>query len=65
METTLSLIDEESISAIKNRYKHGLDDRPLIGHSDSEDSDSKRLHDAKKDSEDSDSDQVIRLILFI
>ncbi|CAG9532460.1 unnamed protein product [Cercopithifilaria johnstoni] len=49
--------DEESISAIKNRYKHGLDDRPLIGHSDSEDSDSKRLHDAKKDSEDSDSDQ--------
>uniref|UniRef100_A0A0R3RQ82 RNA polymerase-associated protein LEO1 n=1 Tax=Elaeophora elaphi TaxID=1147741 RepID=A0A0R3RQ82_9BILA len=50
--------DEESISAIKNRYKHGLDDRPLIGHSDSEDSDSKRLHDAKKDSEDSDSDQI-------
>ncbi|KAL3985362.1 Leo1-like family protein [Acanthocheilonema viteae] len=52
--------DEESISAIKNRYKHGLDDRPLIGHSDSEDSDSKRLHDAKKDSEDSDSDQEKR-----
>lgn len=52
--------DEESISAIKNRYKHGLDDRPLIGHSDSEDSDSKRLHDAKKDSEDSDSDQERR-----
>ncbi|EJW78833.1 hypothetical protein WUBG_10258 [Wuchereria bancrofti] len=52
--------DEESISAIKNRYKHGLDDRPLIGHSDSEDSDSKRLHDAKKDTEDSDSDQERR-----
>ncbi|OZC09765.1 Leo1-like protein [Onchocerca flexuosa] len=52
--------EEESISAIKNRYKHGLDDRPLIGHSDSEDSDSKRLHDAKKDSEDSDSEQERR-----
>ncbi|KAM3717279.1 RNA polymerase-associated protein [Dirofilaria immitis] len=52
--------EEESISAIKNRYKHGLDDKPLIGHSDSEDSDSKRLHDAKKDSEDSDSDQERR-----
>uniref|UniRef100_A0A915CIA6 IBB domain-containing protein n=1 Tax=Parascaris univalens TaxID=6257 RepID=A0A915CIA6_PARUN len=33
-------------------------DRPLIGHSDSEDSDSKRLHDVKKDSDESDSDQV-------
>uniref|UniRef100_A0A915PJL6 RNA polymerase-associated protein LEO1 n=1 Tax=Setaria digitata TaxID=48799 RepID=A0A915PJL6_9BILA len=52
--------EEESISAIKSRYKHGLDDRPLIGHSDSEDSDSKRLHDAKRDSEDSDSDQEKR-----
>ncbi|VDK87038.1 unnamed protein product [Litomosoides sigmodontis] len=52
--------DDESISAIKNRYKHGLDDRSLIGHSDSEDSDSKRLYDAKKDSEDSESDQEKR-----
>ncbi|VDN05254.1 unnamed protein product [Thelazia callipaeda] len=49
--------EEESIASIKNRYKHGLDDRPLIGHSDSEDSDSKRLHDAKMDSDDSGSDQ--------
>lgn len=37
----------------------------LIDRSDSDDSDSKRLHDAKKDSEDSDSDQVTFLIRFV
>lgn len=56
-------IADESLSAIKKHYKNRYDDRPLIGHSDSEDSDSKRLHDAKKDSDESDSDQVKQNIL--
>uniref|UniRef100_A0A914RM41 Uncharacterized protein n=1 Tax=Parascaris equorum TaxID=6256 RepID=A0A914RM41_PAREQ len=51
-------ITDESLSTIKKHYKNRYDDRPLIGHSDSEDSDSKRLHDVKKDSDESDSDQV-------
>ncbi|VDM47858.1 unnamed protein product [Toxocara canis] len=51
---------DESISAIKKHYKSRYDDRPLIGHSDSEDSDSRRLHDAKKDSDQSDSDQELK-----
>uniref|UniRef100_A0A0M3I890 RNA polymerase-associated protein LEO1 n=1 Tax=Ascaris lumbricoides TaxID=6252 RepID=A0A0M3I890_ASCLU len=54
---------DESLSAIKKHYKNRYDDRPLIGHSDSEDSDSKTLHDAKKDSDESDSDQVKQNIL--
>ncbi|VDK51219.1 unnamed protein product [Anisakis simplex] len=46
---------DESISAIKSRYKNRYDDGPLIGHSDSEDSDAKRVHDDKSSS---DSDTV-------
>uniref|UniRef100_A0A915BWI8 Uncharacterized protein n=1 Tax=Parascaris univalens TaxID=6257 RepID=A0A915BWI8_PARUN len=51
---------DESLSTIKKHYKNRYDDRPLIGHSDSEDSDSKRLHDVKKDSDESDSDQELK-----
>ncbi|VDN56465.1 unnamed protein product [Dracunculus medinensis] len=51
----------ESIAAIKNKYKYGYGDRSMPDHSDSEDSDSRRLHDAKHDSGDtSDSDQEVR-----
>uniref|UniRef100_A0A0N5ABA6 Leo1-like protein n=1 Tax=Syphacia muris TaxID=451379 RepID=A0A0N5ABA6_9BILA len=50
---------EEGIASIKRRYKAAaFDEAPIIGRSDSEESDSQRLHDAQKDSDESDSDQV-------
>lgn len=49
---------DEGIAAIKRRYKAAaFDDAPLIGRSDSEESDSQRLHEAQKDSDESDSEQ--------
>lgn len=60
------LLEGESIAAIKNKYKYGYGDRSMPDHSDSEDSDSRRLHDAKHDSGDtSDSDQVTNYLLYI
>ncbi|VDN31113.1 unnamed protein product [Gongylonema pulchrum] len=52
--------DAESIAAIKNRYKYGLDEKPLIGNSDSEESDGKRPIYPQTNSANSDSDQEKR-----
>ncbi|VDD94419.1 unnamed protein product [Enterobius vermicularis] len=52
---------EEGIASIKRSYRAAaFDEAPLIGRSDSEESDSQRLHDAQKDSDESDSDQERR-----
>lgn len=58
---SIFLEGEEGIASIKRSYRAAaFDEAPLIGRSDSEESDSQRLHDAQKDSDESDSDQVFK-----